>query len=93
MFFFFWNAMYVPEYRTSKNHSVNLRPRALRPSVPTHLVQNVGVEVGHVALLGDGPVVVVPEMFLQCHGVVGEVQHRVQVVGQNLGDKRPEIRE
>lgn len=49
-----------------------------------HLVQDVFVEVGHVALAGHRPVVVITEMLLQRHGVVGDAQHRVQVVGQHL---------
>lgn len=50
----------------------------------THLVQDVPVQVRHVALAGHGPVVVVPEVLLQRHGVVRDAQHRAQVVGQHL---------
>lgn len=50
-----------------------------------HLVEDVLVEVGHVALTGHGAIVVIPEVLLQGHGVMGDVQDRVQIVGQHLG--------
>lgn len=49
-----------------------------------HLVQDVLVEVGHVSLAGHRAVVIISEVFLQGHGVMGDVQDRVQVVGQHL---------
>lgn len=54
------------------------------PQAP-HLVQDVLVEVGHVTLTGHGAVIVIPEVLLQGHGVMGDMQDRVQVVGQHLG--------
>lgn len=52
-----------------------------------HLVEDVLVEVGHVTLTGHGAIVVIPEVLLQGHGVMGDVQDRVQVVGQHLGQR------
>lgn len=54
------------------------------PQAP-HLVQDVLVEVGHVTLTGHRAIIVIPEVLLQGHGVMGDVQDRVQVVGQHLG--------
>lgn len=59
------------------------RGRGASPAGP-HLVQDVLVEVGHVSLAGHGAIVVVSEVLLQSHGVVGDVQDCVQVVGQHL---------
>lgn len=36
-------------------------------------------------MTGHGAVVVIPEVFLQGHGVMRDVKDRVQVVGQHLG--------
>lgn len=57
------------------------------PQAP-HLVQDVLVEVGHVTLTGHRAVIVIPEVLLQGHGVMGDVQDRVQVVGQHLGQRQ-----
>lgn len=54
------------------------------PRARPHLVQDVLVEVGHVSLAGHRAVIVIPEVLLQSHRVVGDVQDRVQVVGQHL---------
>jgi len=35
-------------------------------------------------MVGDGTMVVVLEVFLQGHGVVRDVHHRAQVVGEHL---------
>lgn len=48
------------------------------------LVQDVFVEVRHVALTGHRAVIVVPEVLLQSHRVVRDAQDRAQVVGQHL---------
>lgn len=49
-----------------------------------HLVQDVLVEVGHVALAGHGAIIIISEVLLQGHRVMGDMQDRVQVVGQHL---------
>lgn len=54
------------------------------PPCWAHLVQDVLVEVGHVSLAGHGPIVIISEVLLQSHRVVGDVQDRVQVMGQHL---------
>lgn len=36
-------------------------------------------------MTGHGAIIVIPEVLLQGHGVMGDVQDRVQVVGQHLG--------
>lgn len=57
--------------------------RGAFPMLP-HLVQDVLVEVGHVSLAGHGAIIIISEVFLQSHGVMGDVQDRVQVMGQHL---------
>lgn len=52
-----------------------------------HLVQYIFVEVGHVAMIRHGAVIVVLEVLLQSHGVMWDLQHRVQVVRQHLTKK------
>lgn len=52
-----------------------------------HLGQYVFVEVGHVAMIRDRPIVIVLEVLLQSHGVMWDLQHCVQVVGQHLKKK------
>lgn len=49
-----------------------------------HLVEDVPVEVRHVALVRQGPFVVFFEMLLKVHGVVRDLHHRAQVIGQHL---------
>lgn len=49
-----------------------------------YLIQDVFVEVWHVAMIRHRPVVIILEVLLQGHGVMWDVQHRVQVVGKNL---------
>ena len=49
-----------------------------------YLIQDVFVEVWHVSLIGHGPIIVILEVLLQSHGVMWDVQHRVQVVGEHL---------
>lgn len=56
----------------------------MEENLPRYLVQDELVQVGHVALVGDGALVVVLEVLLQGHGVVRDVHHRTQVVGQHL---------
>lgn len=55
-----------------------------------YLVQDERGQVGHVALVGDGTLVVVLEVLLQRHRVVRDPHHRAQVVGKNL--RSPEKR-
>lgn len=50
----------------------------------SYLIQDEGVEVRHVALVGDGALVIVLEVLLQGHGVVGDPHHSAQVVRQHL---------
>lgn len=50
----------------------------------SYLIQDEGVEVRHVALVGDGTLVVVLEVLLQGYGVVGDLHHCAQVVRQHL---------
>lgn len=47
-------------------------------------VQDEGVQIGHVALRRHGSLVVVLEMFLQLRALMWNLQHRVQVVRQDL---------
>lgn len=54
-----------------------------------HLVQDEPVEVRHVALVGQGPFIVVFEMLLEGHGVMGDLHHCAQVVGQHLRGDAP----
>lgn len=54
----------------------------------TDLVQDVLVEVGHVALAGHRAVIVITEVLLEGHRVMGYVQHRVQIVRQHLRQSR-----
>ena len=49
-----------------------------------HLCQDVVVEVRHVAVVGDGAAVIVLEMLLQRHSVMGDVQNSVKVVREDL---------
>lgn len=49
-----------------------------------HLVQDVFVEVRHVALTGHWAIIVIPEVLLQSHRIVRNAQDRAQVVGQDL---------
>lgn len=56
---------------------------------PSHLIQDVFVEVWHVTMIGYWPVVIVLKVFLQGYGVMWNVQHRVQVVRKDLGRKMP----
>ena len=54
----------------------------------THLVQNEGVEVRHVPLVGHWAFVVILEVFLQSYRVVRDLHQRAQVVGQHLRRRR-----
>ena len=49
-----------------------------------HLVQDVFVEVRHVALAGDWTVIIIPEVFLQSHRIMRDTQDGTQVMGQDL---------
>lgn len=55
--------------------------------MPQYLIQYVFVEVGHVAMVRHRPVVIVLEVLLQGHGVVWDVQHRVQVMRKHLKNR------
>lgn len=57
------------------------------PLAGPYLVQDVLVEVGHVPLAGHGTIVIISEVLLQSHRVMGDVQDRVQVMGQHLRQK------
>lgn len=53
-----------------------------------YLVQYVFVEVWHVPMIGHWALVVVLEVLLQGHGVMWNVQHCVEVVGEHLSETR-----
>lgn len=55
---------------------------------PSYLIQDVFIEVWHVAMIGYWTVVVILKVFLQGHGVMGNVQHCVQVVRKDLKKKK-----
>lgn len=56
-----------------------------------HLSQYIFVEVGHVAMIRHRPIIVILEVLLQSHGVMWDLQHCVQVVGQHLRKKHTDI--
>lgn len=60
------------------------RPEVSPQQARPHLVQDVLVEVGHVALAGHRAIVIISEVLFQSHGIMGDVQDCVQVVGQHL---------
>lgn len=53
-----------------------------------YLGQDVVVEVGHVTLSGHGPIIVILEVLFQGHGVMWNVQGRVEIVRQHLFQKQ-----
>lgn len=56
-----------------------------------YLIQYVFVEVGHVAMIRHRPVIIILEVLLQSHGVMWDVQHRVQVVRKHLDRRHGEL--
>ena len=62
------------------------------PAASSHLVQYEPVEVGHVALVGQKPFVIVFKMFFEGHGVVRDLHHCAQVVRQYLKNHNMTIR-
>lgn len=50
----------------------------------TDLIQNELVQVWHVSLVGDRTLVIIFEVLLQSHRVMGNVHDCTQVVGQHL---------
>lgn len=59
----------------------------------SYLVQYVFVKVGHVAMIGHWPLVIILEVLLQSHGVMWNVQHRVKVVGEHLHNRQHRYKE
>lgn len=57
-----------------------------------HLVEDVPVEVRHVALVRERPLVIIFEMLLKGHGVMRDPHHGAQVVGQHLHTQNRTIR-
>lgn len=67
-----------PRHNQRSSHSLEYR------EVFPYLIQDEGVQVRHVALVGDGTLVVIFKVLLQRHGVMWDLHHRAQVVGQHL---------
>lgn len=53
-----------------------------------YLVEDILIEVGHVALIGHRSIIVISEVLLQCLFVMGDAQGRAQVVGEDLKQNR-----
>lgn len=63
---------------------IAISPDSLHKCLIFYLVQDVFVEVRHVAMIGHWPLIIILEVLLQSNGVMWNVQHRVEVVGEHL---------
>lgn len=61
-----------------------------QPAVTGHLVEDERVEIRHVALVGERPLVVFFEVSLEGHRVKWDLHHSAEIVRQHLLEPRCE---